>query len=57
MHHQKNGALIRYDILQGFRNLYAAVKDEAIKEKALELIALEDDLKYRKKYAGLWRVR
>jgi hypothetical protein len=33
------------------------VKDEKIKEKALELIATEDDLKYRKKYASLWRVR
>jgi hypothetical protein len=54
---EKNGALIRYDILQGFRNLYDAVKDEAIKEKALELIASEGDLKYRKKYATLWRVR
>jgi hypothetical protein len=26
-----------------------------IREKALELIEVEENLKYRKKYAGLWR--
>ena len=55
---EKNCTLIRYDIIQGFRNLYDdEVKDETVREKALELIETEDDLKYRKKYAGLWRVR
>jgi hypothetical protein len=54
---EKNGTLIRYDISQSFRNLYNAVKDEKIKEKALELIETEEDLKYRKKYASLWRVK
>ena len=54
---EKNCTLIRYDIIQGFRNLYDEVKDEKVREKALELIETEDDLKYRKKYAGLWRVR
>jgi hypothetical protein len=34
-------------------NAYAQVKDEVIKEKALELIASEEDLKYRKKYMKL----
>ena len=34
-----------------------AVKDEEIKEKALALIETEEDLKYRKKYATLWRVK
>ncbi len=52
---EKNGTLIRFDILQSLRNLYDAVRDETIKTKALELIAIEDDLKYRKKYATLWR--
>jgi len=54
---EKNCTLIRYDIIQGLRKLYdaAAVKDEKIKEKALELIETEEDLKYRKKYASLWR--
>ena len=54
---EKNCTLIRYDIIQGFRKLYDEVKDEKIREKALELIETEEDLKYRKKYASLWRVR
>ena len=53
---EKNCTLIRYDIIQSLRNLYDAVKDSKIKEKALELIETEGDLKYRRKYAGLWRV-
>ncbi len=52
---EKNGTLIRYDILQSMRNVYDAVKDEKIREKALELIEIEADLKYRKKYASLWK--
>lgn len=44
-------------IIQGLRNLYDATKDEKVKTKALELIESEDDFKYRKKYAGLWKVR
>jgi len=47
--------LIRYDILQSLRNVYNAVKDEKIREKAMGLIETEEDLKYRKKYASLWR--
>jgi len=52
---EKNCTLIRYDITQDYRNLYDAVKDESIKEKSLELIETETDLKFRKKYAGVWR--
>lgn len=52
---EKNCTLIRFDIIQGLRNLFDEVKDEQIKAKALELIETENDLKYRKKYAGLWR--
>jgi HEAT repeat protein len=52
---EKNGSLIRYDILQGLRRLYDAVKDEGIRKQALALIATEEDLKYRRKYAKLWR--
>jgi len=52
---EKNCTLIRFDILQSLRNVYDVVKDEAIRVKALELIQTEDDLKYRKKYARLWR--
>ena len=54
---EKNYTLIRYDILQSFRNVYDEVKDEKIREKALELIETEDDLKYRKKYETLWKVK
>ncbi|MFO7539787.1 MAG: hypothetical protein R6X32_17245 [Chloroflexota bacterium] len=52
---EKNCTLIRYDIIQNLRHLYDAVQDEAIKTKALALIESEEDLKYRKKYARLWR--
>ena len=51
---EKNATLIRFDIIQGLRNLYDAVEDEAIKEKALAWIELEENLKYRKKYADVW---
>jgi hypothetical protein len=54
---EKNCTLIRYDIIQGFRNLYDEIKDETVREKALELIETEEDIKYRKKYASLWKYR
>lgn len=52
---EKNCTLIRYDIIAGLRNLYDEVKDEKIKDKALELIELEEDPKYKKKYASVWK--
>ena len=52
---EKNCTLIRYDIIVGLKNLYEATTSSEIKEKALELIELEQDLKYRKKYAAVWR--
>ena len=54
---EKNCTLIRYDIIQGLRNLYDEVKDEKIREKALALIETEEDTKYRKKYATVWKVK
>jgi hypothetical protein len=45
---EKNCTLIRYDIIQDLKNLYDEIKDETIRKKALELIELEEDLKYRK---------
>ena len=54
---EKNCTLIRYDVIQGLRNLYDEVKDEKIKEKALALIETEEDTKYRKKYAAVWKVK
>jgi hypothetical protein len=52
---EKNWSLIRFDILQSMMNVYDAVNDEIIRVKALELIETEKDLKYRKKYATLWK--
>jgi HEAT repeat protein len=52
---EKNCTLIRFDIIHGLRNLYDQVADEAIKDKALALIEMEKDDKYRKKYAGVWK--
>jgi hypothetical protein len=52
---EKNCTLIRYDIIQSLSNVYDAVKDEKLREKALELIETEEDIKYRRKYATLWR--
>jgi len=52
---EKNCTLIRYDILVALKNLFDQVKDEQIREKALALIETEDDLKYRKKDAGVWK--
>ena len=52
---EKNGTLIRYDIQVGLRNLYDQDYDESVKKKALALIETEEDLKYRKKYAGIWK--
>jgi len=52
---EKNSSLIRYDIIQGLRKLYDHVKHESIRELALALIASDMDLKYRKKYASVWK--
>jgi len=52
---EKNCTLIRYDIIESLRKVYGAVADETIRQRALELIATEEDLKYRKKYATLWK--
>ena len=52
---EKNCTLIRYDIIQDFRNLYDEIKDETVRQRALELIETEEDLKYRKKYASVWK--
>jgi hypothetical protein len=54
---EKNVTLIRYDIIQGLWKLYEKVKDDSIREQALCLIETEDNIKYRKKYARVWRVK
>jgi len=52
---EKNGKLIRYDILVALYNLYGATASSEIKEKALELIELEQDSKNKKKYLAIWK--
>jgi hypothetical protein len=54
---EKNCTLIRYDIIQDLRNLYDQLQEENIRQKALELIETESDLKYRKKYTGVWKTK
>jgi hypothetical protein len=54
---EKNCTLIRYDIIVDLGQLYDAVRDEGLKARALELIETEPDLKYRKKYATVFRKR
>lgn len=46
---EKNCTLIRYDILEGFRKIYDAVKEEKIKDAVLSLIGIEKDPYYAKK--------
>jgi hypothetical protein len=53
---EKNCTLIRYDIIVDLRQFYDAVGDGSVRAKALELIETEADLKYKKKYAGVWKV-
>lgn len=52
---EKNYTLIRFDIIQGLRNLYEETKDEKVKQTALNLIEKEVDPKYKKKYASVWK--
>lgn len=51
----KNYTLIRYDILVGLREIYDALQDESIRQLAQSLIEIEEDDKYRKKYASSWK--
>ncbi len=55
---EKNGTLIRHDIIVDLHTLYEHIPDAAIRAdiraRALALIETEEDLKYRKKYAGVW---
>ena len=41
--------------IEKFRKMFDHTKDSVIKEKALALIKTENDLKYCKKYQGLWK--
>jgi hypothetical protein len=52
---EKNCTLIRFDIIEALRKIYDASPDEAVRTKALELMDTEEDPKYRKKYACVWK--
>lgn len=52
---EKNHTLIRFDIIQGLRKLFDEIKDDEMKLKALELMETEEDCKYQKKYATVWK--
>lgn len=52
---EKNGTLIRYDIIVVLRQLFDHTGDERIRQQAQAWIATEPDLKYRKKYAAVWK--
>lgn len=52
---EKNGTLIRSDIVQNFRNIYNEQQDEALKQASLRQIDAIEDLKYKKKYLALWK--
>ena len=52
---EKNCTLIRYDILVVLRRVFDLVNDEQIRVTGERLMATEEDVKYRKKYATVWR--
>ena len=52
---EKNGTLVRFDILVNLANLYEQLNDDVIRSSALAWIDEESDPKYRKKYLGIWR--
>jgi hypothetical protein len=52
---EKNCTLIRYDIQCVFKKIYEATADENLRSTAEQLINLEGDTKYKKKYATVWR--
>jgi hypothetical protein len=52
---EKNYTLIRFDIQQNFRHLFDQLGDEEVKQLAMELIELEEEAKYQKKYKTVWK--
>ena len=52
---ETNCTLIRYDIQCGLKRVYEVAGDERLRSTAGELRELEEDQKYRKKYATVWR--
>jgi hypothetical protein len=54
---EKNGRLVRYDIIEALGKLFNKTRDEAIKRRSLQLIATEANEKHGKKYSAVWRDR
>ena len=54
---EKNGTLIRFDILVDLADLHDSLQDDALKDQALAWTDEEPDPKYRKKYLGIWKGR
>ncbi len=52
---EKNCTLIRYDIQCTLRRVYDVEADVQLRSTAEDLIVLEENPKYRKKYAKVWR--
>jgi len=52
---EKNVTLIRYDIQCVFKKIYEVTADENLRTIAEQFINLEEDAKYKKKYASVWR--
>lgn len=52
---EKNGTLVRSDIVESLRRLHDAVDDPRVEATARALIEEEPDPKYRTKYAAHWR--
>lgn len=52
---EKNGTLVRSDIVAGLRRLHDAVGDPEVEATARALIEVEPDPGYRRKYARHWR--
>jgi hypothetical protein len=52
---EKNSTLVRFDIQAVMRRIFDATGDQDIRSQGRKLIELEEDPKYRKKYATAWR--
>lgn len=52
--YEKDHALKRYGIIECFRRIYNEVKDDALRNKSLTLVALDPDRPNRIKYGSVW---
>jgi hypothetical protein len=52
---EKNGTLIRNDIVESLRRLHDDIEDPEVEKVARALIEDEPDPKYRRKYARHWK--